>query len=29
MEMITWQREYMLKIIADEEKLFKPEWLQF
>ena len=25
----AWQREYMLKIIADEDQIVKPEWLQF
>ena len=25
----SWQREYMLKIIADADQIIKPEWIQF
>lgn len=25
----SWQREYMLKIISDEEQVIKPEWIQY
>lgn len=25
----TWQREYMLKIVADEDQIVLPEWIQF
>lgn len=26
---IAWQREYMLKIITEEEQIVKPEWLKY
>jgi len=26
---ISWQREYLLKIVADQGQIIKPEWIEF